>query len=109
MTGLLFFSLGSHGWGSGGRRGPPVRPGATSPTGTWPTSCGCSVTSKNRKALRPDGTPARRAFIARSLVSAVHGIVSLGLEEKLQLVPLPALREQVTLLVTALGKGLAES
>jgi hypothetical protein len=59
------------------------------------------------KALQPGATPARRALIARSLVSAVHGIVALGLEEKLQLIPLPVLREQVALLVEAIGRGLA--
>jgi hypothetical protein len=36
----------------------------------------------------------------------VHGIVVLGLEEKLQLIPLPVLREQVTFLVEAMGRGL---
>lgn len=60
------------------------------------------------KTLRPNDTPARRALIARSLVSAVHGIVVLGLEEKLQLLPRPVLREQVTLLVAAMGRGLVE-
>jgi AcrR family transcriptional regulator len=59
------------------------------------------------KVLRPDDAPARRALVARSLVSAVHGIVVLGLEEKLQLLPRPVLREQVTLLVAAMGRGLA--
>jgi AcrR family transcriptional regulator len=61
------------------------------------------------KALLPSATAARLALVARSLVSAVHGIVVLGLEEKLQLIPLPVLREQVTLLVDAMGRGLAES
>jgi AcrR family transcriptional regulator len=58
------------------------------------------------KVLLPDAAAERRAMIARSLVSAVHGIVVLGLEEKLQLIPLPVLREQVTLLVGAMGRGL---
>ena len=57
--------------------------------------------------LQPDAPPARRALLARSLFSAVHGLVALGLEEKLQFIPLPALREQVTTIVTALGYGLA--
>jgi AcrR family transcriptional regulator len=57
--------------------------------------------------LQPDTTRARRALLARSLFSAVHGLVMLGLEEKLQFIPLPALREQVTTIVTALGFGLA--
>jgi AcrR family transcriptional regulator len=59
--------------------------------------------------LQPDATPERRALLARSLFSAVHGIVSLGLEEKLQLIPLPMLREQVTLMVEAMGRGLARA
>ena len=59
------------------------------------------------KVLQPGVPAARLALIARSLVSAVHGIVVLGLEEKLQLIPLAVLREQVTLLVAAMGKGLA--
>src|SRR3954469_16387594 len=58
--------------------------------------------------LRPGETPERRALLARSLFSAVHGIVALGLEEKLQLIPLPVLREQVTTLVEAMGRGLMQ-
>jgi AcrR family transcriptional regulator len=57
--------------------------------------------------LQPDATQARRALLARSLFSAAHGLVALGLEEKLQFIPLPSLREQVTTIVTALGYGLA--
>ena len=57
--------------------------------------------------LQPDATSARRALLARSLFSAAHGVVVLGLEEKLQFIPLPSLREQVTTIVTALGFGLA--
>lgn len=61
------------------------------------------------KMLRTGETPERRALLARSLFSAVHGIVTLGLEEKLQLIPLPVLRQQVTTLVEAMGTGLAQS
>ena len=57
--------------------------------------------------LQPDASHARRALLARSLFSAAHGLVALGLEEKLQFIPLPSLREQVTTIVTALGYGLA--
>ena len=57
--------------------------------------------------LQPDTTRARRALLARSLFSAAHGLVALGLEEKLQFIPLPSLREQVSTIVTALGYGLA--
>jgi len=48
----------------------------------------------------------RRALLARSLFSAVHGLVLLGLEEKLQTIPLPVLREQVRFVVTAIGRGM---
>jgi AcrR family transcriptional regulator len=59
------------------------------------------------RKLVPGATPVRRALLARSLFSAVHGIVVIGLEEKLQHLPLPVLREQVTVMVTATAKGLA--
>jgi AcrR family transcriptional regulator len=60
------------------------------------------------RVLLPDASAERRALVARSLFSAVHGMVVLGLEEKLQFMPLPVLREQVTLLTTAMAKGLAQ-
>ena len=50
---------------------------------------------------------AGRALIARSLFSAVHGIVLIGLEEKLQSIPLATLREQAVLMVEAIARGLA--
>jgi AcrR family transcriptional regulator len=59
--------------------------------------------------LVPGLSPARRALIARSLFSAVHGIVTLGLEEKLQALKPGELPEQVTFVVAALGRGLRES
>ena len=58
------------------------------------------------KVLQPDASPKRIALLARSLVSAVHGIVTLGLEEKLYTLPLTSLREQVTFVVSAIGRGL---
>jgi len=48
----------------------------------------------------------RRALLARSLFSAVHGLVALGLEEKLQTIPLPMLREQLRFVVTSIGRGM---
>lgn len=48
----------------------------------------------------------RRALLARSLFSAVHGLVVVGLEEKLQAIPLPVLREQIRFVVTAIGRGM---
>ena len=59
--------------------------------------------------LAPKTSEARRALLARSLFSAVHGMVALGLEEKLQSLPLSTLREQITTVVTALGHGLADT
>jgi AcrR family transcriptional regulator len=56
--------------------------------------------------LQADESRVRRALLARSLFSAVHGLVALGLEEKLQAIPLPVLREQVRFVVTAIGRGM---
>ena len=56
--------------------------------------------------LQPDADRERLALLARSLFSAVHGIVALGLEEKLYTLPLASLREQVTEMVSAIGRGL---
>jgi AcrR family transcriptional regulator len=53
-----------------------------------------------------DSSPDKRALLARTLFSAVHGMVVLGLEEKLQLLPAPMLREQLALVVTAAARGL---
>ncbi len=50
--------------------------------------------------------PGQLAMLARSLFSAVHGIVTLGLEEKLGAVSLEELRNQTALLVSAIAKGL---
>ena len=58
-------------------------------------------------ALRPDLPPAECAVLARSLFSAVHGMVALGLDEKVATLTLPALREQIRIVVEALGRGLA--
>ena len=61
------------------------------------------------RKLSPRLGDERRALLARSLFSAVHGIVTIGLEEKLQSLPLAVLREQVTVMVQATAKGLADS
>ena len=60
------------------------------------------------RALKPTLKPAERALLARSLFSAVHGVVTLGLEEKLGVVPLATLRKQVALVVAATVRGLAD-
>jgi AcrR family transcriptional regulator len=46
-------------------------------------------------------------LLARSLFSAVHGIVSLGLEEKLVPLPLVVLRQQTVTVAAAAARGLA--
>jgi AcrR family transcriptional regulator len=56
--------------------------------------------------LQAQESRVRRALLARSLFSAVHGLVVLGLEEKLQAIPLPVLREQIRFVVTAIGRGM---
>jgi AcrR family transcriptional regulator len=57
-------------------------------------------------ALQPDLPAEERALLARSLFSAAHGMVLLGLEGKIVSLPLPYLRQQVTMVVAAMGRGL---
>lgn len=45
--------------------------------------------------LMPDRDPAEVALIARTMFSAVHGIISLGLEERMVAVPPEKLRQQL--------------
>jgi AcrR family transcriptional regulator len=57
-------------------------------------------------ALLPKRSPEELSITARSLFSAVHGMVALGLEQKLVAVPLPALRKEIAGLVRAMIDGL---
>ncbi|MCK1421251.1 TetR/AcrR family transcriptional regulator [Bradyrhizobium sp. 180] len=57
-------------------------------------------------ALLPKRSPEELSITARSLFSAVHGMVALGLEQKLVAVPLPALRKEIAGLVRAMLVGL---
>ncbi|MHB0771690.1 TetR/AcrR family transcriptional regulator [Bradyrhizobium sp. 5.13L] len=57
-------------------------------------------------ALLPERSPEELGIMARSLFSAVHGMVALGLEQKLVAVPLPALRKEIATLVRAMIDGL---
>ena len=59
------------------------------------------------RRLVPGMEAQQRMQLARSLFSAVHGVVLIGLEEKLQSIPLAVLREQVTFMVEAFARGLA--
>src|SRR6476620_11521471 len=58
------------------------------------------------RRLAPGIAPPERMQLARSLFSAVHGIVLIGLEEKLQSLPLETVREQVTFMVESFARGL---
>jgi AcrR family transcriptional regulator len=56
--------------------------------------------------LLPSMPPEQRAMLARTMFSAAHGIVTLGLEEKLGAVSVEELRNQTTLVVSAIVIGL---
>ena len=56
--------------------------------------------------LFPQRTPLELGVTARSLFSAVHGMVLLGLEQKLIAVPVEALRAEIAVIVRAMVKGL---
>ncbi len=60
------------------------------------------------RAIRPDLTATELAMLARTLFSAVHGVVSLGLEQKLGEMPPRRLREQTALVVAATARGLLD-
>jgi AcrR family transcriptional regulator len=57
-------------------------------------------------ALFPKRSAEELGITARSLFSAVHGMVALGLEQRLVAVPLPALRKEIAGLVRAMIDGL---
>jgi hypothetical protein len=56
--------------------------------------------------LFPARTPAELGVTARSLFSAVHGMVLLGLEQKLIAVPVIELRKEIAIIVGAMVDGL---
>jgi AcrR family transcriptional regulator len=58
------------------------------------------------RVIQPRLGDAERTLFARSLFSAVHGVVSLGLDEKLGAMPLDVLSGQVECVVSAMGRGL---
>ena len=58
-------------------------------------------------ALFPKRSSAELGVTARSLFSAVHGMVALGLEQKLIAVPVDALRAEIATIVRAMVHGLA--
>jgi AcrR family transcriptional regulator len=58
-------------------------------------------------ALFPDRSPEQLGVTARSLFSSVHGMVSLGLEQKLIAVPIAVLRREIATIVKAMITGLS--
>ncbi len=60
------------------------------------------------RAISPHLAAGELAQLARTVFSAVHGVVSLGLEQKLGEIPARRLREQTAALVTAIARGLRE-
>ena len=56
--------------------------------------------------LRPDLSVEECHILARTLFSAVHGVVALGLDEKVAALPLPALSAQLSLVMQAVTAGL---
>jgi hypothetical protein len=58
--------------------------------------------------LLPELERDARRILARTVFSAVHGIVALGLDEKLVSLPLPALRSQLAATVRAIATGRAK-
>jgi AcrR family transcriptional regulator len=60
-------------------------------------------------ALFPKRSPEQLSVTARSLFSAVHGMVALGLEQKLIAVPIEALRSEIATIVRAMIEGLAKT
>jgi AcrR family transcriptional regulator len=59
------------------------------------------------EGMRPDLSDEDRTRFARTLFSAVHGVVALGLEEKLASLSARDLRHQLGLVVCAMGRGLS--
>jgi AcrR family transcriptional regulator len=57
-------------------------------------------------SLQPTRSEPDLSVTARSLFSAVHGMVLLGLEQKLIAVPIEALRREIAIIVRAMIEGL---
>ena len=58
------------------------------------------------RAILPAMDPGEAAMLARTMFSSVHGVIMLGLEERLIAVPLDALGRQVAMFVATFLKGL---
>jgi AcrR family transcriptional regulator len=60
------------------------------------------------RELRPDLPLSTIPQLARGIFAAVHGIVALGLEHRTGPIDLAALKTQLTTIVTAIARGLAQ-
>lgn len=58
-------------------------------------------------ALCPSLDGAERELLARTLFSATHGVVGLGLDEKLAALPVVVVRAQLEIVIRAMSQGLA--
>jgi len=65
-----------------------------------------TLVEKPLAALRPDLDDKRRMLFARTMFSAVHGIVSLSLDAKLVSLPVTVLGDQVRMFIRVLSAGL---
>ncbi len=59
------------------------------------------------RALQPQMKERQAMVLARTVFAAVHGMVDLGLDEKVAEMPMALLRAQVRLVVAAMARGLA--
>ena len=72
------------------------------------TACrGLAPRGRPLATLFPRRSPEELGVTARSLFSAVHGMVLLGLEQKLIAVQIEALRREIAAIVKAMVEGLA--
>jgi len=65
--------------------------------------------SRPLASLFPDRSAQQLGVTARSLFSAVHGMVALGLEQKLIAVPSDALGSEIAIIVSAMVEGLVRA
>jgi AcrR family transcriptional regulator len=56
--------------------------------------------------IRPDLSAGARHLLGRSIFAAVHGMVALGVDQRLAPLGLTALRAQISVIVTAIAHGL---
>src|SRR5262249_12847509 len=82
--------------------------GQTAPSGyTTELSRIFQLVEEPLRGVRPGLAAGELAQLARAVFSAVHGVVSLGLEQKLGEIPPRRLREQTVTIVAAIVRGLA--